>query len=173
MSSRHLRTPWVLVPSKKESTKKIILEKYWNRYKVYYAQKEEPCSHNTEEIQQELEYIGKIIQSSRREKNVEILAKTADFCRSIHGGRATVCKSAKDRTSMSITWEQSRILNKYHSLPKESMQEVMRVMRSAGVRRENAFKNIGVDKYAFNQFQLMLFPEIYRAPKGTEGARVT
>jgi len=154
----------------------LLLEKYWNRYKVYYAQQEVCSSSNNidvEKIQQELEHIGKIIQNSRREKNVEILAKTADFCRSIHGGRATVCKSAKDRTSMSITWEQTRILHKYHGLPKESMQEVMRVMRSAGVRRENAFKNIGVDKYAFNQFQLMLFPEIYRAPKGTEGARVT
>ena len=99
---------------------------------------------------------------------------------------------------MSITWEETRILESYHGLPRDQAAEVMRVMRSAGVRRENAFKSIrlqstpphppsffnstylnltytdiGVDKYAFNQFQLMLIPEIYRAPKGTEGARTT
>jgi len=74
---------------------------------------------------------------------------------------------------MSITWEQTRILEANHGLPHDQANEMTRVMRSAGVRRENAYKNIGVDKYAFNQFQLMLIPEVYRAPKGTEGARRT
>ena len=33
----------------------------------------------------------------------------------------------------------------------------MSVMRSAGVRRENAYKNIGKNKFAFNSFQVLVF----------------
>ena len=59
-----------------------------------------------------LEEIGNIIDISKSEKNVEILPYTADFVREIGGIRLTSCKSAKDRTSMSVTWEQARFLNK-------------------------------------------------------------
>jgi hypothetical protein len=43
---------------------------------------------------------------------------------------------------MSITWEQARILERHHQLPKDELPDVIQVMRSAGVRRENAFKSI-------------------------------
>ena len=53
------------------------------------------------------------------------------------------------------------------------MSDVLTVMRSAGVRRENAYKNIGKNKFAFNKLQLRMIPGIYRAPKGSGGAEVT
>ena len=49
-------------------------------------------------IENELALLDKIIALSRSEKNVEILSRTADLTRKMMGGRATCCKSAKDRT---------------------------------------------------------------------------
>jgi len=125
------------------------------------------------EWREELEQLGEIIQNSRREKNIEILARSADLCRSMGGGRAISCKSAKDRTSMSVTWEEARILERYHGLPPDEVENVVSILRSAGVRRDNVVKNIGVDKYAFHSIQMRFIPKIYRAPKGTGGAFVT
>eukprot|EP00026_Physarum_polycephalum_P001584 Phypoly_transcript_01586.p1 GENE.Phypoly_transcript_01586~~Phypoly_transcript_01586.p1 ORF type:complete len:1047 (+),score=141.29 Phypoly_transcript_01586:139-3279(+) len=149
----------------------ILLSAYCKKYEAYLQKI--GAKSEIEPMLSELAQIDKIIAMSRREKNVEILSRTADLTRRMLGGRATCCKSAKDRTSMSITWEEARILERHHNLPKSEVADAIQVMRSAGVRRENAFKNIGVDKYAFNQIQIMLFPEIYKPPKGTEGARVT
>jgi len=148
-----------------------LFSTYFKKYGAYLQQI--GAGDEIEPIENELANIEKIISNSRREKNVEILSKTADLTRRVLGGRATCCKSAKDRTSMSVTWEQARLLELHHDLPKAEAADAIQVMRSAGVRRENAFKNIGVDKYAFNQIQIMLIPEIYKPPKGTEGAKVT
>lgn len=41
-----------------------------------------------------------------RSKNIDLLNRVREFVRSIGGGRATCCKSGKDRTSMSATLEQ-------------------------------------------------------------------
>mmetsp|Transcript_23428 Transcript_23428/g.36543 ORF Transcript_23428/g.36543 Transcript_23428/m.36543 type:complete len:521 (-) Transcript_23428:114-1676(-) len=114
-----------------------------------------------------------IVRNSKREKEVRVLSLSADLSRAMNGGRLTSCKSAKDRTSMSITWEQARLLCTHHSLSPHLLQETMTVMRSAGVRRENAYKNIGKNKFAFNNLQLKMIPDIYRAPQGTGGAAVT
>ena len=60
-----------------------------------------------------------MVQRARgaREKNVDLLLATSEFARLVHAGRATSCKSAKDRTSMSVTLEQARILMTHHGLP--------------------------------------------------------
>lgn len=103
-------------------------------------------------------------------KNVRILHETADFTRKLGAGRVTSCKSAKDRTSMAVTWEQARQLGRDFDLSERLISEITREMRICGVRRENAFKNIGQRLFAFNAIQRKLLPKEYRNPQCTGGA---
>jgi inositol polyphosphate-4-phosphatase len=85
------------------------------------------------------------------------------------GCRIICCKSAKDRTAMAITWEQSRILYEEHGLSESTYQLSMNLMRSEGVRRFNVFKNTGQSSYAFNLIQRNLLPTVYRPPESACG----
>lgn len=62
-------------------------------------------------------------------KNVRILQLAEDICRAVHGIRLTSCKSAKDRTAMSVTLEQARILQREFHLPAANVQSVLDTMR--------------------------------------------
>ncbi|GAB9473659.1 hypothetical protein Gpo141_00010808 [Globisporangium polare] len=114
-------------------------------------------------------------------KNTCILLHASDAVRSLNGGRVTYCKSGKDRTAMSATLEQARLVvqRKRHVLeeiesgssteygPLEEVKNVANIMREFGVRMEIAKKNVGRYKYSFNAIQRKLLPEIYRPPVGT------
>jgi hypothetical protein len=108
-----------------------------------------------------------------RKKRPEILQLSSDLCRGISGGRVTVCKSAKDRTGMSVTLEQGRILVQQHGLREQKKAGIVSVMRSEGVRIENALKNTGRRVFAFNALQRSLLPEEYRCPPQTSGRNVS
>lgn len=108
-------------------------------------------------------------QSLVKTKRPEILKRSADLCRELGGGRVTVCKSAKDRTAMSVTLEQVRILHRHHDLPDNRIPATVSVMRSHGVRIENALKNTGKRQFAFNKLQRSLLPEDYRCPDQVGG----
>lgn len=62
-------------------------------------------------------------------KNVKILHVAQDICRSVQGIRFLSCKSAKDRTGMAVTLEQSRILQQEFHLPANNLQKVLDTMR--------------------------------------------
>lgn len=111
-------------------------------------------------------------RTGRTTKNTEILPIVADFCRKLHGGRCTSCKSAKDRTAMSVTWEQARILKEYYGVSEDDLPDIIKSMRAEGVRRFNVTKNTGGNKYAFNPLQNLLLPQEYRSPKKMIGGNV-
>ncbi|CRL02356.1 CLUMA_CG015116, isoform B [Clunio marinus] len=102
-------------------------------------------------------------------KNVKILHVAEDITRAVGGLRVTSCKSAKDRTAMAVTLEQTRILQQEFHLPSNNLQNVLDVIRSEGTRLDNTMKNIGRRKFAFNLPQVMALPQQYRPPNGSFG----
>ena len=72
--------------------------------------------------------------------------------RSLRGGRLTMCKSGKDRTSMSVTLEHGRLLRDHHGL------DDAEATHAVGVRRENVRRNMGSRCYAFNDAQQWFLP---------------
>ena len=111
----------------------------------------------------------RVQEAKPTEKNVEILAEAATLVRDMGGGRVTSCKSAKDRTSMSVTLEQARLVQAHHGLSDTHIDWLANVMREHGVRLTNCLKNIGKKRYAFNALQVQFLPKQFRPPKSTIG----
>ncbi|CAI5745487.1 unnamed protein product [Peronospora destructor] len=103
--------------------------------------------------------------TSQYKKNVALLMDSSDFCRALGGARVTCCKSGKDRTAMSVTLEQARLL--CAELQASQGAALCANMRLYGVRRRNVLMNTKADKFAFNEMQRKMLPDCYKPPAGT------
>ncbi|EQC42258.1 hypothetical protein SDRG_01092 [Saprolegnia diclina VS20] len=109
-------------------------------------------------------------------KNTEILHLASKAVRRLYGGRVTCCKSGKDRTAMSVTWEQAAWALQANDdldnadaddLEASDVLKMANVMREFGGRIGIAEKNVGAKRYSFNALQRKLLPPSYRPPLST------
>ncbi|XP_069098669.1 inositol polyphosphate 4-phosphatase type II isoform X1 [Pleurodeles waltl] len=118
------------------SLQENINQENLERLKEYYllfAEKMPPdCLPHFQEksdLKELLENLHQNIHAKKR-KNVEIMWQAATICRKMNGIRFTCCKSAKDRTSMSVTLEQCSILRDEHELHRDYFIRALDCMRS-------------------------------------------
>ncbi|OWZ21425.1 Type I inositol-3,4-bisphosphate 4-phosphatase [Phytophthora megakarya] len=155
----------------------VTLETYVNKFAEWVSMKlrrDEASSpiydfEDLDRIQTSLMALKENIQLSGRSKRMAILSLSSFIARSVGGGRVTMCKSAKDRTSMSITLEEGNILVRSHGLLADDGEAFTNLLRTYGVRRENARKNIGKAQYCFSALQNYMLPQDYQCPPGTGG----
>ena len=129
---------------------------------------------------------------ARASKNMEVLWCSAAVARTLGALRFTSCKSAKDRTAMSVTLEQRALLVEAGALQhfqesaqgskagalatttrvqtspsREGRDPLLDALRRHGLRRQNCLRNVGADRYAFTKILLLVVPREYRPPPDT------
>jgi hypothetical protein len=158
----------------------LTLVKYFQVYETYLRTHKPPVTASVadsklhthdvrllSQVKDDMKLLNDLIDSSTGHKQVQILCKARCIVRRLRGGRVVMCKSAKDRTSMSVTWENAHTLTHHYDVSDNivtdrSLLGGMQLMRAEGVRRANAFKNTGKKYYCFNSIQRRLLPGVLR-----------
>ncbi|EUB59215.1 Type I inositol-3,4-bisphosphate 4-phosphatase [Echinococcus granulosus] len=140
------------------------LRVYFDKYtRKFGAPKKTPTQQDVCDVLSSLQYA----LEANKSKSVEVLRLATEVSSALNALRFTSCKSAKDRTGMAVSLEQTRWLMEVEGMHKDSFSPALKCLRSTGLRLSNAEKNVNTRKYSFTRFQVLSFPKAYRPPVGT------
>nr|CDS32440.2 type II inositol 34 bisphosphate 4 phosphatase [Hymenolepis microstoma] len=114
------------------------MKNYFEKYtRKFGAPKKTPTQQDVCDVLRSLEYALK----NGKSKPVEVLRLATEVSSSLNALRFTSCKSAKDRTAMSVTLEQVRWLKDVEGMHIDSFSPALKCLRSTGLRLSNVEKN--------------------------------